>query len=860
MNEKEGKLLDVCSKLAVLFNSDTITDEIFSIPIYLNGSFDSVDELKKFKLSALKAVEDAVKSQLKKSNPSGDRDKSDKIRITLDGCISLMNEINSLDCGEVEGIFCKSYYKLTNNEDFLAEVKTLVNGNGSQAFSDLELLGTRDVILHVEDLLKGMGITPTVTSDDLGDINGGISSKEPNKEDIISTILDAVNKSMSNREKMSSVAGFGSSETAKKSNPKDLTMLKRFGKCYNDKVKEFDPIFGREKEIEYLIDILSCRTKNNACLIGEPGVGKTAIIEGLAQRIEDQTVPMTMINKKIWELNLNNLLAGTQYRGEYEERLEGIINEVINNKDIIVFIDEIHNLVGHGGSSSGGDASNILKPYLSRGQFQCIGSTTIDEFRKSVEKDKALNRRFKTILVEEPTEEETVKILQAVGERYSDFHKIKVDGDQMELIVSMSGKYLSGKYPDKALDLLDLATSRAKVRALNEKKHSSDESKLRMFIQNCDFEIEKLVNEGNFDAAKEQSDLRESFQKELNEIKKSNEETEGLTPLEEQHIIFATSQLAGIPVEHVGKTDMDNLRRMKEDLEKVVIGQDRAKHEVVRALQRNSLGLRDRNRPIASFLLVGPTGSGKTYLAKTVAQNFFGSDSALIRYDMSEYSSPHNVSKLVGSTAGFVGYNDTPLFDKVKRKPYSVVLFDEIEKAHEEVFQIFLSILDDGYVTLANGTQVSFKDSIVIFTGNIGTKELERGKVGFGELSLEAKRSEDEKTVMKAVKSTFRPEFINRLSKIITFDKLTTEDLNSIIDLEIKKLNDRLKDSNYEVIVDKTLKDYIVGECDTNYGARDLQRNIVKYIEDELTDYLLDLKKSKSKFKFKYENEKVVIS
>lgn len=610
---------------------------------------------------------------------------------------------------------------------------------------------------------------------------------------------------------------------------------------------KFDPVVGRSVELEELLKILCCRKKNNALLLGEPGVGKTAIVEALAQKIANNDVPKYLFGKKIMSLNLNNLVAGTKYRGQFEERLKKIIEEVTSHPEIIIFIDEFHTIIGSGASEGGGDAANILKPYLARGEFQCIGSTTEEEYRRHVEKDGALKRRFQNVRIYAPNLDEVIQILENIKEKYEDYHGVSYSSEIIKSIVSLTNRYvLDRNFPDKAIDLLDLSGSITKL-------SNSNDEELKEMIKNLEDKILDLknkkndcVSKQNFEAASEYRDQERIEQEKLDNLRKSisGAEVTEYYDVTELNVIKAISRISGVPLEKIGTSDLVKLKSMKETLEKIIIGQPEAIMEVTRALQRNSLGLRDPKKPIASLLMVGPTGSGKTYICKTLAKEFFGTEEALIKFDMSEYGEKHEITKLIGASASYVGYGDTPLLEQIRKKPYSVVLFDEIEKADKAIYQLFLSILDEGIVTLANGTKVDFKNCVIVFTGNIGTKDLVlRGSgVGFsGASSAEDKKKTIDSIVKKAIEKQFAPEFINRLTKTIIFNELSRENLLGICDLEMSKLILRLSESNYSLTVSKEVKEYIVDKCDLKYGARDLQRNIIKYVEDEVCNELLNI-------------------
>lgn len=615
---------------------------------------------------------------------------------------------------------------------------------------------------------------------------------------------------------------------------------------------KFDPVIGREEELNELMRILCCRKKNNALLLGDPGVGKTAIIEALAQRIAGNTVPKFLLGKRLMSLNLNNLVAGTKYRGQFEERIKKIIDEVISHPEIIVFIDEFHTIIGTGSSEGGGDAANILKPYLARGEFQCIGSTTEDEYRKHIEKDGALKRRFQNVRVYSPSLEEVKMILGNIKDKYESYHGVKYSQEIIESIVTLTERYVTDRnFPDKAIDLLDLAGSITKLDKSNDKDYIKKIQKLEDQIQILKDQKAKAIQSSEYEKAAEIRDLERNKQKELDDLRNNTSGSPDVyydvTDLE---VTKAISRISGVPLEKIGTSDLVKLKSMKDTLEKIVIGQPEAIVEVTKALQRNSLGLRDPKKPIASLLMVGPTGSGKTYICKTLAKEFFGSEDALIKFDMSEYGEKHEITKLIGASASYVGYGDTPLLEQVRRKPYSVVLFDEIEKADKAIYQLFLSILDEGHVTLANGTKVNFKNCVIVFTGNVGTKDLILKGSGMGFSGIETaedKKKKSDAIVKKAIEKTFAPEFINRLTKTVIFNELTKENLLNICDLEVVKLVNRLSETGYKLTVDKAVKELIVDKCDLKYGARDLQRNIVKYVEDEVCNELLNITDSSLK-------------
>lgn len=615
------------------------------------------------------------------------------------------------------------------------------------------------------------------------------------------------------------------------------------------KMGKFDPVVGRALEISQIEEILCCRKKNNAVLLGDPGCGKTAVVELLAQKIVSGDVPGPLKGKRIFSLDLNSLVAGTQYRGQYEQRLQNIIKEVCSSPDIIVYIDEFHNLIGNGGSAGNGDAANILKPYLARGEFQCIGSTTVDEYRKWIEKDGALKRRFQNVYIDEPTSDDTLQILTGLAKKYENYHSVKYTPEILKACVDWSGRYIQDRYfPDKAIDCMDMAGSLAKLRDLPEaEKIVTPLDKLKKELEEVTQKKVNAIVDKRFDEGMEvwarEKELKKQIELETKRCGKTGRERKDWPEVTTQDVAKVISKISKVPIDKISESDMMKIRDMKVALESSVIGQPEAIGKVTTSLQRNLLGLRDPKKPIASLLFVGPTGTGKTLICREMAKEFFGSEKALIKFDMAEFSEHHEVTKLTGSTASYVGYDDSPLLEQVRRQPYSVVLFDEIEKAAPEIFNIFLSILDEGTVTLGNGQRVDFKNCIIIFTGNIGTKELAlTGKgIGFGGKSGQEHKKNQESIVKKAVEKEFRPEFINRLTSITVFNELGTTEMLKIFDLEIKKLATRLKESGFSLSVDKKVKELCVSECDPKYGARDLQRAITRNIEDEVCHEMISV-------------------
>ena len=615
----------------------------------------------------------------------------------------------------------------------------------------------------------------------------------------------------------------------------DLTEKAMLGKL--------DPMIGRESEMERLMQILCRRTKNNPCLIGDPGVGKTAIVEGLAQRIAEGNMPRILKNKRILSLDLTKVIAGTKFRGEFEERMKRIVTEATQDDSIILFIDEIHTIIGAGGSEGAMDASNILKPALARGDFQLIGATTSEEYTKYFEKDAALVRRFQPVRVKEPTVEETITILKGIKHRFEDYHRILVSEDVAESIASLSDRYISDRFlPDKAIDLLDEACARKRMEQLGSHAGFKKERKeIREIIE----KIEAALSDGNITEArelkKEKNKLEKSLERKMKRNQKKQNEIPELTTEDAAEVVSLWTQ---IPVTQLTKGDMERLRHLEKELHKHVIGQDEAVNAVAKAVKRSRVGLKSPNRPIGSFLFLGPTGVGKTELSKTLAKALFGREEDLIRVDMSEYMEKHSVSKMIGSPPGYVGYDEGgQLSEKVRRHPYSVILFDEIEKAHPDVFNILLQVLDDGHITDAQGRKVDFKNTIIIMTSNAGAQSImEPKKLGFAAKEDEkADYNRMKSNVMEEVRRIFKPEFLNRIDEIIVFHSLTKEHMKKIVGIMTKELQHRCKEQlDLELKLTDAVKQYIVDKAyDPKYGARPLRRMIQTKLEDALADELL---------------------
>lgn len=651
---------------------------------------------------------------------------------------------------------------------------------------------------------------------------------------------------------------------------KGAKTLEKYGKNLTQYAKQnkVDPVIGRSKEIERIIQILSRRTKNNPVLIGDPGVGKTAIIEGLATDISNGNVPDTLKNKTIYTLDMGSLLAGAKYRGEFEERVKDVVDEVIENGNIILFIDEMHTIIGAGTTGEGSiDASNILKPALARGEMQIIGATTIDEYRKHVEKDAALERRFQPVMVNEPTKEDAVKILEGLRDKYEAHHKVKITDEAIKSAVELSVRYITDRYlPDKAIDLIDEAASRVR---LKENTPPSEIKEIESEIESIDKEKEEAVRCQDFENAAKIRDKQSYLKNKLKEVRENwNKSSKNADLVNSEVIADVVGLWTGIPVNTIVEEEADKLLNLEEKLHNRVIGQEQAVESISRAIRRSRAGLKDPNRPIGSFLFLGPTGVGKTELSKALAEVQFGDENQIIRIDMSEYMEKHAVSRMIGSPPGYVGHDEGgQLTEKVRRSPYSVILFDEIEKAHPDVFNILLQILDDGRLTDSKGRTVDFKNTIIIMTSNVGASTIRKEKVmGFstGKAEDDAKNKYEKmkENIMGELKNKFRPEFLNRIDDIVVFHSLSKEDIGKIVKLMAKEVINRLKDMDIDLDISSEAVDLISKEgTDLEYGARPLKRAIQKALEDELSEAILkgDVKKG-SKVVADVENDKIVFT
>lgn len=646
---------------------------------------------------------------------------------------------------------------------------------------------------------------------------------------------------MSYRSEGQPVAG-----TKQQKSSKDTPVLDSFSTDMTKVAEEgkLDPVVGREKEIERLAQILSRRKKNNPILIGEPGVGKSAIVEGLAMRIVERKVSRILFDKRVVALDMTAVVAGTKYRGQFEERIRSILNELKKNPDIILFIDEIHNIVGAGSAAGSMDAANILKPSLARGEIQCIGATTLDEYRQNIEKDGALERRFQKVMVEPTTPEETLQILKNIKEKYEEHHCVNYTDEALEACVKLTDRYISDRnFPDKAIDALDEAGSRVHLTNVSVPKEIEEQEKL---IEEARKHKNEAVNLQNFELAASFRDQEKNYMNQLEVMKREWEENlkQQRETVDAPQIENVVSMMSGVPVQRMAQAEGIRLKGMKEELKSRVIAQDKAVDTLVKAIQRSRVGLKDPNKPIGTFLFLGPTGVGKTHLAKELARQLFGTTDAMIRIDMSEYMEKYSVSRLVGAPPGYVGYEEGgQLTEKVRRRPYSIVLLDEIEKAHSDVFNLLLQVMDEGRLTDSNGRTVDFKNTVIILTSNIGTRQLkEFGKgIGFA-AQLRTDDSEYSRSVItKALNKSFAPEFINRLDEIITFDQLDVEALSKIIDIELKRLYQRMESIGYKLQIDDDAKRYVAEKgYDVQFGARPLKRSIQSNLEDGLAELILN--------------------
>jgi len=715
-----------------------------------------------------------------------------------------------------------------------------------------ELIGTEHLLLAilkdennlVTKTFYSYGINYNAVAEEL---KGILSDEGPHTLDDPKDILP---KDDDEEEPEEGEKGFGGAASKRPAESKSKTpVLDNFGRDITKAAEEdrLDPIVGRDIELERIAQILSRRKKNNPILIGEPGVGKSAIAEGLALRIVNRKVSRALFNKRIVSLDLASLVAGTKYRGQFEERMKAVLNELEKNPDIILFIDEIHTIVGAGNASGSLDASNMFKPALARGEIQCIGATTLDEYRQYIEKDGALERRFQKVLVDPTSAEETLEILQNIKEKYEDHHLVSYTPDAIEACVSLTNRYISDRYlPDKAIDALDEAGARVHISNINVPQNIID---VEAQIEEVKKKKVDAINAQKFEEAADLRDSERKLQETLEREKRKWEEEANINrqPVSEENVAEVVAMMTGIPVKRIARNEGERLMHMESELEDSVIGQIEAIRKVVKSIRRNRAGLKDPNKPIGTFIFLGPTGVGKTHLAKVLARYLFDTEDALVRIDMSEYMEKFAVSRLIGAPPGYVGFEEGgQLTEKIRRRPYSIVLLDEIEKAHPDVFHILLQVLDDGVLTDSFGRRVDFKNTIVIMTSNIGSRQLKdfgQG-VGFSTSAKQALSAEHNRSVIEnALKKAFAPEFLNRIDDVVIFNSLERNDIHKIIDIELKQLFKRVSDMGYKLEIASEAKDFIAEKgWDVQFGARPLKRAIQKYIEDALAEEIINIK------------------
>jgi len=638
----------------------------------------------------------------------------------------------------------------------------------------------------------------------------------------------------------------GDSKTMENGKRKSTPMLDKYGRDLTALSKEqgLDPVIGRDIETQRLLEILCRRIKNNPCLIGEPGVGKTAVVEGLAQRIVQGNIPEILKNKRVISLDLTSMIAGAKYRGEFEERLKKTMEEIFKDKDIIIFIDEIHTIIGAGGAEGAIDASNILKPALARGEIQCIGATTIDEYRKYIEKDSALERRFQPITVGEPSKEETLEILKGLRDKYEAHHRVEITDQALQAAVNLSDRYITDRFmPDKAIDLIDEGSAKVRIQNLTP---PPDLKELEEKIQDIDKEKEEAIRVQDFERAANLRDNQRELKEQLNSMKENWDMQNSIKTLivDAENIASVVSSWTKIPVQKLNELESERLLNLEDILHKRVVGQNEAVKSIARAVRRARVGIKDPNRPIGSFIFLGPTGVGKTELSKALAEAMFGDENSIIRVDMSEYMESHSVSKLIGSPPGYVGHDDGgQLTEAVRRKPYSIVLLDEIEKAHTDIFNILLQIMEDGRLTDGKGKVVNFKNTIIIMTSNVGAHQIKKQKsIGFNSNNSnnETEYEKMKESILEELKQKFKPEFLNRIDDTIVFHKLSDEDLDKIIDLMLASIRKRLEGREIYLNFEEDSKKFLLSKgIDLDYGARPLRRLIIKEVEDRLSEEIL---------------------
>ncbi len=785
-----------------------------------------------------KRIEDAIRPAVRDNgNESGDRaERNLPVNGQLDRMIKVMY-LESLRFGQDQVEAEHALLAILKNDSGL--ITGILNTAGLD-YGNISALLQKERITET-GIRAGQSLDETGTSDDPGRTSSTAGATPSGMEEGIG--MHEYGEERGARKGMDAAQ----TDTPKAANSKtDTPVLDNFGKDLTRAAVEklLDPVVGRQKELDRIIQILSRRKKNNPILIGDPGVGKSAIAEGLAQRIADHKVPHSLKNKRILTLDIASVVAGTKYRGQFEERMKAIINELQKHPEVIVFIDEIHTIVGAGNTAGALDASNMFKPALARGEIQCIGATTLDEYRQSIEKDGALERRFQKVLVEATSKEETLEILHNIKGRYEDHHMVRFGEAALKACIELTDRYITDRVlPDKAIDALDEAGAKVHLARTD---IPAAITRLEEDIAKTKQEMVAAIKNQRFEEAAKLRDEMGSMQKTLEDETRQweQENQENRPEVTEEDVTDVVAMMSGVPLQKVAQNEMEQLLRMEDVLEDQVIGQDEAIHKLVRAIRRNRTGLKDPSRPIGSFIFLGPTGVGKTYLAKCLARYMFHSESALIRVDMSEYMEKFDVSRLIGSPPGYVGYEDGgQLTEKVRRKPYSIVLFDEIEKAHPDIFNLLLQVLDDGQLTDGLGRKVDFKNTIIIMTSNLGSRQLREfgSGVGFQTAAKEAGKGDWERSIIdKALKRHFAPEFLNRIDDILVFNNLSKENIFKIIDIELGKLRERLAKMDSCLQLSDEAKEFLMEKgWDPDLGARPLRRCIEHYIEDELAELLV---------------------